>query len=176
MARPSKYNWDAIKEAYEGGLDRQDICLKHKVSNKHLGDKARAENWVIDSSLKHEIDGFIAQTEYIANNVQKLHPLTQDLVLKKLDTMEQDNELIGNNRKIAKMLQGVIVSNRNAITLSNIKNVSGVLKDIESIASPQSARIDITNTNAQQNNNTPEIVGYGVRILDVEAIDIKEND
>ena len=28
MARPSKYNWEAIKEAYEGGIDKQDIVKK----------------------------------------------------------------------------------------------------------------------------------------------------
>lgn len=73
--------------------------------------------------------------------------------MKKLDTMEQDNELMGNNRKIAKMLQGIIVSNRNAINLQNIKNVSGVIKDIESIANPRpESQVNIQNTNAVQNN------------------------
>ncbi len=67
----------------------------------------------------------------------------------KINTMEQDNELISNNRKLAKMLQGVIVSSRNEINLNNIKNVSGVLKDIESIANP-TVKTEINNTNATQ--------------------------
>ena len=62
---------------------------------------------------------------------------------------------MGNNRKIAKMLQGIIVSNRNSINLQNIRNVSGTIKDIESIANPP--KQDINLTNAQQNNIVVEI-------------------
>jgi hypothetical protein len=83
----------------------------------------------------------------MAQNIEKLHPINQELMIKNLDTLEQDNELIGNNRKIAKMLQGVIVANRQDINLRNIRNVSGVMKDIESIANPQANRQDITVNN-----------------------------
>lgn len=144
--RPTKYNWDAIKEAYEGGLDKDLIARKFKCSKKLLGNKILTDKWVVNGNLKSDIEGFYAETHKIAQNIEKLHPDNQDLMLEKLNTLEQDNELIGNNRKIAKMLQGVIVSSRNEIDLKNIRNVSGVLKDIESIANPQ-ANIKIENTN-----------------------------
>lgn len=150
MARPIKYNWEAIKEAYEGGLDRADICKKYKVTNKLLGNKIRVENWVVNGSISNEVDGFYANMHKTAQNIDKLHPDNQDLVLQKINTIEADNELISNNRKIAKLLQSVIVSSRAEITLSNIRNVSGTLKDIESIANPNKP-MEFNNTNAIQN-------------------------
>lgn len=158
MARPSKYNWEAIKEAYEGGLEKSDICRKYQLPSKLLGNKILTDKWVIKGNLKADVEGFYAQTHKMAQNIEKLHPDNQDLMLKKLDTLEQDNELIGNNRKIAKMLQGVIVANRQGINLNNIRNVSGVMKDIESIANPQNARIEVNQQlNNQQNNESTVI-------------------
>lgn len=152
MARPSKYDWEGIKEAYEGGLDKADICKRYQLPSKLLGNKILTDKWVIKGNLKADVDEFYAQTHKMAQNIAELHPINQELMIKKLDTLEQDNELIGNNRKIAKMLQGVIVANRQDINLGNIRNVSGVIKDIESIANPQSSKVEINNANNQQNN------------------------
>ena len=52
MARPSKYNWEAIKEAYEGGIDKQDIVKKYKIDNKQLLNKIYNENWNIEKAKK----------------------------------------------------------------------------------------------------------------------------
>ena len=155
MARPSKYDWDAIKEAYEGGLDKADIIKKYHIDNKQLGNKVRDDGWAIKGNLKADIEGFYAKTTQMAQNIDKLHPSNQDLVIQKINTLKADNELMGNNRKIAKMLQGIIVANRNSINLQNIRNVSGTIKDIESIANPP--KQDINLTNAQQNNIVVEI-------------------
>ena len=159
MARPSKYDWDAIKEAYEGGIDKQDIIKKYKIDNKQLLNKIYIENWVVKGHLKAEVDGFYEAIHKTTQNIEKLHPDNQDILLERLNTLEQDNELIGNNRKIAKMLQGIIVSNRNSINLQNIKTVSGVIRDIESIANPQASKqeINIQNTNATQINNNKSL-------------------
>ena len=159
MARPSKYNWDAIREAYEGGIDKQDIIKKYKIDNKQLLNKIYIEKWEVKGHLKAEVDGFYEAIHKTTQNIEKLHPDNQDILLERLNTLEQDNELIGNNRKIAKMLQGVIVSNRNSINLQNIKTVSGVIRDIESIANPQASKqeINIQNTNATQINNNKSL-------------------
>ena len=159
MARPSKYNWEAIREAYEGGIDKQDIVKKYKIDNKQLLNKIYNESWVVKGHLKAEVDGFYETIHKTTQNLEKLHPDNQDILLERLNTLEQDNELIGNNRKIAKMLQGIIVSNRNSINLQNIKTVSGVIKDIEAIANPQANKqeINIQNTNATQINNNKSL-------------------
>jgi len=155
VARPSKYDWEGIREAYEGGLDKADICKRYQLPSKLLGNKVLTDKWVIKGNLKADVEGFYAETHKMAQNIEKLHPINQELMIKKLDTLEQDNELIGNNRKIAKMLQGVIVANRQDINLGNIRNVSGVMKDIESIANPQANKIEVNTQNNQLTNVEP---------------------
>lgn len=157
MARPTIYNWDAIKEAYEAGFDRDEICKKHRVTPKILSNRINKESWTVKGSIKSDIMGLSEHIHKTAQNIDSMHQLNQDMAISRVLTIEADNELVSNNRKLAKMLQSVIVSNREGINLSNIRNVSGTLKDIESIANPQANRTDITNINAQQNNITVEI-------------------
>lgn len=155
MARPSKYNWEAIKEAYEGGIDKQDIIKKYKIDNKQLLNKIYNEKWEVKGHLKAEIDGFYDNVHKTTQNIEKLHPDNQDILLERLNTLEQDNELVSNNRKIAKMLQGIIVSNRNLINLQNIKSVSGVIRDIEAIANPTNKTETVINNANMQETNIP---------------------
>ena len=153
MARPIKYDWQGIREAYEGGLDKYDICKKYRLPLKNLNDKARVGGWSINGTLKSEVDGFYAKAENLAKNISQLHPVNQELMIMRLNTIADDNELIGNNRKIAKMLQGVIVAKRQDITLSNIKNVSGVIKDIESIANPTANKTEVNGATTIRQEN-----------------------
>lgn len=154
MARPSKYNWDAIKEGYEKGLSPDELSKKFKATTKHINDKARLDKWQVNSDINNDINEFIATSQKLTNN--SIHDEINDIIVNKINTQILDNELISNNRKLAKMLQGVIVNERQKINIGNIKQVSSTLKDIETIANPQASRIDtiINNTNATQNNTT----------------------
>ena len=154
MARPSKYNWDAIKDGYEKGLSPDELSKKFKATTKHINDKARLDKWQVNSDINNDINEFIATSQKLANN--SIHDEINDIIVNKINTQILDNELISNNRKLAKMLQGVIVNERQKINIGNIKQVSSTLKDIETIANPQASRIDtiINNTNATQNNTT----------------------
>ena len=154
MARPSKYNWDAIKDGYEKGLSPDELSKKFKATTKHINDKARLDKWQVNSDINNDINEFIATSQKLANN--SMHDEINDIIVNKINTQILDNELISNNRKLAKMLQGVIVNERQKINIGNIKQVSSTLKDIETIANPQANRIDtiINNTNATQNNTT----------------------
>lgn len=153
MARPSKYNWDAIKDGYEKGLSSDELSKKFKATTKHINDKARLDKWQVNSDINNDINEFIATSQKLANN--SMHDEINDIIVNKINTQILDNELISNNRKLAKMLQGVIVNERQKINIGNIKQVSSTLKDIETIANPQANRIDtiINNTNATQVNN-----------------------
>ena len=159
MARPSKYNWTDIQLAYEGGLDVELIAKKFGLTPKNLKDKARLEKWVINSSIKADVDEFLAKSEKLAINYEK-HPEISEIIVDKINTQIQDNELIENNRKLAKMLQGVIVSNRSGINLKNIKNVSGVLTDIEKLANPtiSNTAIQVNNLDDKKENSKIEIL------------------
>ena len=157
MARPSKYNWEAIQEAYESGFDRDEICKKYHITPKILSNRINKEEWSVKGSVKADVIGLSEQVHKTAQNITKLHPKNQELASEVFSTRTEDEELMTNNRKISKLLQSVIIQNRNSITLQNIKNVSSTLKDIESIANPQASKIEVNNTNAQQNNIVIEI-------------------
>ncbi len=71
--------------------------------------------------------------------------------MSRVNTQNLDNELIETNRELAKLLQETIQEQKENIDLTNVKAISGTLKDIEAIANPQNSKVDITN-NTQQNN------------------------
>lgn len=136
MARPSKYNWEAIREAYEHGFDRDEICSKHKITPKQLSNKINEQKWEIKGTTKADLKGLSEEILKHSENVTKLHPDNQELALSVFSTQVEDEQLMINNRKIGKLIQSVIITQRNNINLSNIKNVSGAIKDIEAIANP----------------------------------------
>lgn len=156
MARPSKYNWEAIKEGFEKGLSAEDLSKKFKATIKHINDKARMDRWQVNSYINNDISEFIATSQKLANNSS--HDEINDIIVDKINTQILDNELISNNRKLAKMIQGVIVNERQKINIGNIKQVSSTLKDIESMANPSPNTL-IQNNNANvQENKTIQIV------------------
>jgi len=149
VARPSKYNWDAIKEAYEGGLDIEDIIKKFRITKKILNNRIHLKEWIVKGYIEADIKGFSASLGTLAQNGTK-HPEIADMIVEKLNTTLQDNELISNNRKLAKLLQSVVIREKDNINLKNIKNVSGVLRDIEAIANPTvNNKVEINNSNQQ---------------------------
>jgi len=95
-----------------------------------------------------------------SKNIVEINAIENEVNLR-LNTTELDNSLVKENRVIAKILQETIIAQKKEIDLTNIKAVSGTLKDIENIANPQaSQKIDINNTNAQQNNDKVIKVEY----------------
>ncbi len=85
----------------------------------------------------------------VTKTLQELKAV-EKLVEERISTLKSDNELVDNNRKIAKMLQSVIVKNKDDINVTNLRNVSGTIKDIESIANPSASKSD-TQVNVQTN-------------------------
>jgi hypothetical protein len=149
MARPAKYNWDAIKKAYESGFTKDDIVKKFKVSKPILTNKINSQKWVVKCDVNADIIELNDKFAQIAQNYTK-HPEVAELFEDKINTQMEDNELIKGTRKISKLLLSVIVNKRNEITLKNIRNISGVIKDIESIANPTSSSVKIENNNQNQ--------------------------
>ena len=156
MARPSKYDWEAIREAYEGGFDRDEICRKYRITPKILSNKINGEKWEIKGNIKADIEGFNEQVHKTSQNLQNLHQTNQELFIEKVNTQQEDNELMQGTRKISKLLLSIIAQNRNEINLKNIKTVSSTLRDIESIANPKPEAV-INNANMQQNNTPTQI-------------------
>jgi len=147
MARPSKYNWEAIEVAYEGGLDSDSIVKKFGITKKQLTNKVALKGWKIKGYIKSDIEGISASLGSLSK-VSTKHPELESLIVLKIDTTIEDNALIENNRKLAKLAQGIIIKNKDNFNHSNIRNLTGAIKDIESVANPQTAKMDITQNQA----------------------------
>ena len=97
--------------------------------------------------------GVIYETaKKVSKNIVEINAIENE-VISRVNTMEIDNELMKENRVIAKILQETITASKGEIDLSNIKAVSGTLKDIEAIANPQASKTDVT-VNTQVNNTS----------------------
>lgn len=155
MARPSIYNWDMLKQAYESGISKDEICTKYKIAKNILTNKINKDGWTIKCDINNDIIEFGAKLNAITQNY-KDNSLMQEVIIDKLNTQLQDNEIIKNNRDLALMLQRTIIRDRDEINIKNIKTVSSTLKDLESIANP---RPDV------QINNTTE-----VKVMQIEFI------
>ncbi len=150
MARPVKYNWKEIKSAYVDGIDVNAIVKKYKVSKKTLANKISAEKWEIIGELNAHINGFKDSLEKISHNTLN-DPIKQEIALEKIETILEDNELIGNNRKLLKSFQSLISRGIKAGVFAQAKDIkSGVsaLRDIEAISNPQTSQVNIQNNNA----------------------------
>ena len=59
------------------------MLKKYKIDNKQLLNKIYNENWVVKGHLKAEVDGFYETIHKTTQNLEKLHPDNQDILLGK---------------------------------------------------------------------------------------------
>ena len=157
MARPSKYNWEAIQKSYEDGFAVDKLCDMYSIKKKTIQNRISSQKWQVTGNINSDINelkdslgkitGYVSQNDEIKNN---------EIILR-VNTILEDNELTINNRKILKAFQGKIIAGlkNGAYEKPNeIKAGTSALKDIEAIANPQANKqeINIQNTNAVQNN------------------------
>ena len=156
MARPSKYNWEAIKEAYQDGVTIVELVKKYKVAKKTLENKISAEKWEVTGELNSHIEEFRESLGKISQNT-KDDPIKQEIAIGRISTILEDNELISNDRKLLKAFQGLIgqgIRSGMYRTPQDIKAGTSAIKDIEAIVNPQTNKqeINIQNSNAVQTN------------------------
>ena len=152
MARPKMYDWESIEKAYKQGAEVNDICKKYKVSKKTLQNKISEKKWQVKGTLNSQINEFREVTGRVLKEIGN-NPETEDINTEKVLTILEDNALMTNNRKLLKAIQGIIGSEirNNKINASNVKAITGAIRDIEYVANPKPETL-IQNTNAQQNN------------------------
>lgn len=155
--RPSKYNWEAIKESYEDGIDVNKLCDMYGIEKKTIQNRISSQKWEVMGNINSDINEFRDSLGKIANYVSQNDEIKNNEIILRVNTILEDNELITNNRKILKAFQGKIAAGlkNGAYEKPNeIKAGTSALKDIEAIVNPQTNKqeISIQNTNAQQTN------------------------
>lgn len=162
MARQIQpYVWEAVRIDFERGMSQADIRKKHGVGVGALGNKIKRNGWRLSQEQTATLSDFKTASGNLCESFHNANKMQKNEMTERIMTIMEDNELIQNNRRIAKMLQGVISTNKENITLANIRNVSGTIRDIETIANPQAKQEINVNTNATagvQNNNVIQVV------------------
>ena len=107
MARPTKYNWEAIEKAYIQGAEVDDICKKYKIAKKTLQNKISEMKWEVTGTLNADINEFKEVLGRVTQNAQN-NPETKEIYIEKIVTILEDNKLIQNNRKLLVAVQSII--------------------------------------------------------------------
>ena len=157
MARAtiSSATWRAAQEDFESGMIQADICRKHDIKSGALGNKIKRAGWRLTQDQRTILSEFkdasvkVSETFTTASEIQK-----EEIVIE-FTTILEDNELITNNRKLAKMAQGILVKHKDDFNHTNVRNLTGAIKDIENVANPQASQKVEVNT---QQNNTQKVI------------------
>ena len=155
----AKYDWEAIENAYKKGVDVTTICNKYKVARKTLQNRIYDKKWKVEQGNINEAMSEFGQNLGKLSGIAQNDKILEDIVVERIQTIMEDNELTANNRKLLKLAQSILIKNKEKFDHTNIRNLTGAVKDIESVSNPTpKSVVNNNNTNAQQNNF--EVNGY----------------
>jgi len=201
----SKDTWNKAKAYFEAGKSLAFISEKTGIGRSSISEKAKKDEWQKHKTeqLKDDIVAIEVQNRTIK---EKKRTVSEQLATLADYEVEILSELVESEAHIKSLLLSTTALNIirvNEDLKLNMKsekiNVGGGIQQLEpvklssadyknhqdtldkasitlGINQRHAPKTDVNITQGQQNNNPPEIVGYGVRILDIEAIDIKEED
>ena len=182
MARPSKYDWNEIKQAYECGKTVDELVSKYGVTKKTLQNRISNELWEVMGNIKADIKGVSDSlgkiTGTIAQNPQKAHIIAEDVIesinklSEKIDAKKLINgatminltrtiEYLQNNTKLEKIGVGAGMQQLTQVGLASddFRQCQDTI-DKASITlgvNQRHATTNINNTNAQQNIDNKQI-------------------
>lgn len=158
MAKPlPPYKWDEIKADFEAGMTQAELRKKYNISAGTLGSKIKRAGWVLSHEQKAVLTEFQEASAKVCESFRNATETQKKEMIEQVNIALENNAIISNNRKIAKAFQSLIVrgiSDKRYATPTEIKQGTSALKDLEAIANPQSSKIEINNTNAQQTEVT----------------------
>lgn len=179
MARPSKFNWEEIKNAYECGKTVDELVSRYGVTKKTLQNKISKELWEVTGNIKADI---VAVKESLGNvmgtiaqNPTKAHIIAEDVLesinelADKLDAKKLINgltminltktmEFLQNGVKLEKINVGDGMQQFEPVGLgsTDYKNIQDTIDrasiTLENAPRHANSQVTVNNTNAQQNN------------------------
>lgn len=183
MARPSKYNWEEIKKAYECGITVDELSDRYDITKKTLQNRISKELWEVMGSIKSEISnvkeslGKISGT--IAQNPEKAHIIAEEILesinslAEKIDSkklihgatkinLTRTIQYLQNNKKLEKrgIGDGVQVFEEVGLGADDFKQCQDTIDKASitlKVNERHAPKQDINLTNALQNNITVEI-------------------
>lgn len=84
MARPTKYDWKEIKQAYECGITVDELSDRYEIEKKTLQNKISKELWEVMGNVKSEISNVKQSlgkvSGIIAQNPEKAHIIAEEVL------------------------------------------------------------------------------------------------
>jgi hypothetical protein len=165
MARPSKYNWEEIRHGYECGMTIDSIVKKYGVTKKTLENKISLDKWSVMGEVKSAInelsDSFGRVSGVQEKFPEKAHIIADEISERTKHLQFINNLTLKNLSVMAKKVNEDTSINEHKMIGETVHKAGQTLGVIDQFA----PKIELNNTNAQQNNIT-EIVGYKVKTIE----------
>jgi len=157
MARISSHTWREARKDFEAGMSQADIRKKYDLGAGALGNKIKRDGWRLSQEQTAILSDFKEASVKISESYHNANETQQKEMSERAITILEDNELIGNNRKLLKAFQGLIGQGIKKGIYAEAKDIkAGVsaIRDIEAVSNPNTPQLNIQNNNQnnQQNN------------------------
>ena len=160
MARPQKYNWTKIEIDYRAGLSQAELHHKYEVPYNRLSE--RCKEWEQSEHAKAIIRGF----DEVSEQVTELKGSNPELVQPVLDIVTQKHPefkkaMVALSSKLFnRMLK--LADEADANQIPALAKGMQTITDTLGVSQRHAPKIDINNTNAQQNNFTPSEISKAI--------------
>lgn len=166
--RISSHIWREAKKDFEMGMSQAYIRKKYDLNPGALGNKIKRDGWRLSQEQTAILTEFKEASEKISESFHNANEVQRKEMSDRVVTALEDNELIGNNRKLLKAFQGLIgrgIKNGIYSEAKDIKAGVSAIRDIEAISNPQTSQVNIQNNN-QNNQQNLETTGITVKFGD----------
>ena len=156
MARPQKYDWAKIEIDYKAGLSQSELHQKYEVPYNRLSE--RCKEWEQSEHAKAIIKGF----DNISEVVTELKGTNPELVQPVLDIVAEKHPqfkkaMVALSIKLFnRMLK--IADEASASEIPSLAKGMQTVTDTLGISQRHAPKIEVNNTNAQQNNQPTQII------------------
>ena len=151
---------------YKAGVwsNKSLLAKAHKISRsqlyKILQDVESSNADIVDMGVEYEL------AKKNTKNVHEKNAI-EDAVAYRISTIEIDNKLMENNRKLALIAQKKLVDTKESIDITNVRSFTGAIRDIEAIAQSNKDKKENNVEINIQNNNTQEMsVGDKLKLIE----------
>jgi len=153
MARPTKYDWEEIKRHFESGLSQPELVRRFKCPKSSLSEKIKEEKWVINELAKSVVMGKIEVSERI-NELSELNPELNRVAMTIGDEKSRDLSYIKDSSKffLNKAIKKVEEEEHSMDDLFKGSKIATECGMNLGVIDRHAPKIEVNNTNAQQNN------------------------
>ena len=155
--RISSHIWREAKKDFENGMSQADIRKKYDLNPGALGNKIKRDGWRLSQEQTAILTEFKEASEKISESFHNANEVQRKEMSEMVVTALEDNELIGNNRKLLKAFQGLVgrgIKEGLYTKPQDIKAGVSTIRDIEAVSNPQANKTDVTvNTQINNTNN-----------------------